>query len=957
VEPFLKQIAVHLYNTYGGNLQELCLVFPNRRASLYFNKYLSELAAKPIWAPSYETISSLMQQISGLQLTDSLNLIFELFPIYQEEKKTDESFDHFYFYGEMMVADFDDIDKYLVNAADLFRNLQEIKDFKDLFPYLEETQIEAIRRFWENFSVGSLTAQKQDFISIWEILFKIYSRLNGQLKEKGIAYEGMIYREAVNRIRENKKIELPYDRYIFVGFNALSVCEKDLFDFLKREGKAEFYWDYDEYFLSNPKHEAGFFMRKNIELFPSPDTPMTFTNLSKKKEISLINIASDLGQAKALPGILASLGAGLAEKPDQTAVVLADEHLLMPVIKSLPDSIPYVNVTMGYPVRQSPAYAFVHLLLRLQQHARQSEERIPSFFYKDVEALLSHPYVRIFPNEVINSIGDYIKKNNLIFFQLTDNIDIPPFLKKILNKQEGAVAVCKYILDILLDMAGLLNEDHETPTLEQKIETEYLYYLYLAINRLNDILISKCTNIGLPVFIRLLDKVTQPLRVPFSGEPLSGLQVMGILETRLLDFENIVVLSMNEGVLPKRTAAPSFIPYNLRRGFGLPTLEHQDAIYSYYFYRLLQRCNNAILVYNSRSDDAQTGEMSRFLMQLKYDSRFQVKEKTYVSRVNLHKISEIIIPSNDKIVAELKHYLFSDAKGYLSPSAVNTYVSCSLRFYFAYIAHIQEKTEVAEQVDQAVFGSILHKSMQILYTDFVSQTLSKESITAIRKNKENIHKAIVEALCNEFYNVGKSGTIPPIQGRNKVIVEIMEHYIDQLLNVDQNYAPFVLAELESKISVPITFDVDGLSLQVNLGGRIDRIDEKDGICRIVDYKTGKVDTSVKSIDSLFDPKENNRNSPALQLFLYSLLMLKSRKDKIVLQPTIIALRNIFDEEPTVPFAVNKIELTDFSTVAQEYEILLQTLFSTLFSKNSSFVQTADVRKCSFCPYIEICQRG
>jgi len=519
-----------------------------------------------------------------------------------------------------MLNDFDDIDKYLVNPEDLFKNLKSLKSIQDQFTYLSDEQIEAIKQFWQSFDPEKHSSHQDDFISIWNVLLNIYQSFNKRLNELGIAYEGMIYRDVTNKLKGNDIIGLTHQKYVFAGFNALNNCEKKLFNYLQNNKMADFYWDYDESYINNPYHEAGFFLRENISEFKAPvsfSSQNVFNSLLQEKNIEIISVPSDIGQTKVITKILQESTVNHIDSPNKTAIVLADEDLLVPILHSVPDSIDNVNITMGYPVNNTPIYSLLEHLIDLQKNAKATKTET-RFYYKNVLAVLSHQYVNSQFQEEANQLIQFIKTNNKI---VISNIELAScvFFQSLFIKVDSYQDLSEYLLNILHHIYNSLKKTGNEDTIHNpSLEKEYIYHIYLSINRLKEVLEEQNIPIKMETYIRLVRKIIRNLRVPFTGEPLSGLQIMGILETRLLDFENLFICSMSEGVLPKTEASLSFVPYSLRKGFGLPTIEHQDAIYAYYFYRLIQRAKNVTLMYNSSSDGMKTGEMSRFLYQLKF---------------------------------------------------------------------------------------------------------------------------------------------------------------------------------------------------------------------------------------------------------------------------------------------------------------------------------------------------
>ncbi len=952
---FLQYTATNLYARYEDKISELCIVFPNRRASLYFKKYLSELTDKPIWSPNTTTINELMQEISGLTLADNIKLLFELYTIYKRIKKSEESFDDFYFWGEMMLNDFDDIDKYLINPEDLFKNLKSLKSIQDQFTYLSDEQIEAIKQFWQSFEPEKYSGQQEDFISIWNILLNIYLDLNKHLKEHEIAYEGMIYRYVADMLKSTGTIELPHKKYVFVGFNALNNCEKKLFNYLQNNKLAEFYWDYDETYINNKLHESGLFLRDNIREYKVPESfsnQNIFKPFSEKKQIEIISVPSDIGQAKVITKALRDSKTNHVESPDKTAIVLADEDLLVPVLHSVPDSIDKVNITMGYPVSNTPVYSLLEHMIDLQKNARDTKSGT-TFYHKNVLAILSHQYLNSQFTKEANELIQFIKKNNRIVISDTE-LATCDFFRSIFVKINSYQGLSEYLLNILHHIYNSLKNTGKEATIHtSSLEKEYIYHIYLTINRMKDVLQEQNISVKMETYIRLVRKIIQNLRVPFTGEPLSGLQIMGILETRLLDFENLFITSLNEGILPKTEAALSFIPYNLRRGFGLPTIEHQDAIYAYYFYRLIQRAKNITLIYNPTSDRMQTGEMSRFLYQLKYESGFDIIEKSMRYDINITQPKEIIIEKTDEVNQKLGQYFSSNGgTKYLSPSALSNYMRCSLRFYFRYIAGLKEQDEITEEIDAPLFGNILHEAMDYLYKDFVNKEVSTEDLKKITKTQ--IDEAIDHAFKINYFKHDKVD----YSGKNIIIREVIEKYVNRVLKIDTGFAPFEVLSLEDTYETEVPVTANGTFEMVKLGGKIDRVDKLNDHIRILDYKTGGDKLEFKNIEALFSEKDSDRNSAVFQTFLYAKFYHDLKKPSLPITPGVYSARKLFEDnfEYKIFSKDSRSYINDYKQISDEYPEQLSQLIQKIFDPNEAFKQTKETRNCEYCPYRKICHR-
>lgn len=949
IEPFLKSVAEHLYRNNPNSLQDICLVFPNRRAGLFFSRHLATMIDNPIWMPPVRTIADLMKEISGYQTGDPLTLVFDLYKVYKEERKTAESFSDFYHWGEMLLADFDDIDKYLVDAKQLFRNIADLKDIDSMFE-LPEEQLAIIREFWKNIKLNEPGPVKEDFISVWKLLHNIYLKFGEVLRTKKVAYEGMMYRDVCRQIKTDDLLGLPFSRYAIIGFNALNECEKEFFKYLKKENIADFYWDYDDYYISNTWHEAGFFLRENLMMFPQPVGFAAKSNLTAPKNIDIISVPGDVGQAKIIPHILEQWGCCDTDLT-KTSIVLADEQLLIPVLSSLPEFVPDVNVTLGYPLKYTPVFSFFEAVTAMHRNARTTSEGIVRFYHRDVSALLNHPYIQAICGKEANDIlRDMITFNSV--FLLTAELSRHSYLAQLFQIKKEAKGFLDYLVTIGSETAYLLNKDAEDAS-NAHFNREYWLAFITSLNRLCDIIVQEKLELEMQVLIRIIRKMTSGISIPFKGEPLKGLQLMGVLETRSLDFANVVLLSANEGVLPKSEAAMSFIPYNLRRGFGLPTIEHQDAIFAYYFYRLIQRADNVALVYNGQGN-GRSGEMSRFLYQMKYEQAFQVNIRNQSFRVSLMNEQDITILKDEKVMKVL--YRFTSAAkdpGYLTPTALNAYLDCTLRFYYRYIAQIREAEDITEDIEGSMFGKLLHYAMEQVYSRKIGDVHSKEDLDVIQKDKAFIEECILQAFAAEFFK--KPGEKSVLHGKSLVVKEVLRKYIIRILEYDKELAPLVPVSFERQFQTYIQIN-NGLS--VKIGGKIDRIDLVGQAFRVIDYKTGKVNYKFDGIDSLFEVNGKRKNKEALQILLYSLLVSGDDefKDKTII-PGIYGLRDIFKKEFYHLIQIAKGPQVDrFDMVSEPYTEGLKRLLAHLFNPEEPFTKVADKKVCEFCDYRNICHR-
>ncbi len=955
---FLEHIAESLYKEFGNTLNRHCLVFPSRRAGLYFLKYLAKRIEKPVWSPSILTINELFRSYSSLQVAGSEILLFELYKVYSSLKKPAESFDEFYYWGDMLLNDFDDVDKYLVNSSLLFRNVLDIKNIDSQFGGLTEYQIEIIKRFWTNFEHDKPTEQKSGFISIWSVLTVLYNDFRNSLKSKNIAYEGMIFRDVAQNAAEICNTEDCWDLIHFIGFNALNECEKTLMTHFKTVGKARFYWDYDISYIEEGKlNSAGFFLRENLKKFGN-DMPSgwTYVTLLSKNAPDVrrrvIDTSSDVAQVKLVAQMLDGLDI-TKENAHHTAVVLADENLLMPILTSLPENLGDINITMGHPIKQTLVYTLLKHLMDLQRNC-DSSGGIIRFNYKDVVSILKHPLLFDKAGEQDNEFFKEIVSTNLTKIpadRFSKNEIHSVLFIKALTPQD----LSDYFKNILSLIANRIENKEKSQDIN--IINEFIYRVVLSINRLETIVKSVDVTFTPATYMSILDRMLRMQSVPFSGEPLSGIQIMGILETRTLDFKNLIVLSVNEGILPAVSAGSSYIPFSLREAFGLPSVNHQESIYAYHFYRLLQRAENVDLVYNSNSEGLRSGEMSRFIIQMKYNELLKPDFLDLNFSITSAVQHNEILERNEEHSKQLGS-LFLNQKGRpLSPSALNTWLSCRMKFFFRYIDRLKEPDTVSTDIDPAMLGNILHEIMKNIYQPYTGGSISPELLTSIIKNDEFLLSAINKGV-NEKYKAGRHDSA---SGNELIIGEVLMAYLRKILNYDKTLSPFSILNLEDSFVFEMPFLLNGTGAKILTGGKVDRIDKISGITRIVDYKTGTVSESVSSINDLFLEDRKKDTDGWFQTLLYCEAYL-STNPGITLRPSVYKIRKLNGGAQTDKLRIKtkgniEVVVDDYLTVREEFLNDLGLLIQTIFNNDEPFVKTKDLRgKCSFCPYRILCGR-
>jgi CRISPR/Cas system-associated exonuclease Cas4 (RecB family) len=946
MHPFLKQVADYLYTNHKAELSEYCLVFPGRRAGVFFTAYLNELVEKPILAPEIITINELISSLTDLQQVDPVSLVLKLQEVYSKETGHQEPLDEFFFWGEILLADFDEIDKYLLNADDLFRNISDLKELENQFDYLSEEQKQAIDEFWGNLDKVPHSFNKEKFITIWVKLAGIYHRFKSILKQNNLAYSGMIYREVADRFSYILP-QLTAKKYVFVGFNALNECEKTIFRKLDKLQKAMFFWDFEAFYLKDSGNEAGRFLRTNMVVFPAPHNFVPEKEIpSNGRKITLVSVPGNITQAQAinLPQVLESFPVN--DRFDNTAFVLADENLLIPVISSVGNRFTDINITMGYPFVNTPVYGFISQLISLQKNIRRSS-RSSVFYYKPVVAILNHQFL-VTPE--IKEFVSAIHRKNKVYINTAD-LNFNDSVRKIFATPESWRDILDYFLEVLKELSLKFDSGENE---QVKLEAEYLFQAFLAIQRLKDTL----TAINIPDFpvkilYRLLDQSLRRISIPFEGEPLTGLQIMGLLETRCLDFQNLVLFSANEGFLPKISVGQSFVPYHLRKGFGMPTYEDRDAMYAYYFYRLLHRSENAVIVYNSVTEGVASSEKSRFLYQLLYDSDFDVEELNLSFNFKGNSNEPIQVEaSNGHIQKLISNY----SKRNLSPSAINTYLDCKLKFYFKYIAGIKESDEVKEEIDAVLFGNLFHYAMELLYTPFLNKSVEASALKLLKGDKRKIDEIVRLAIGMKYYQLSQEEASKlKLTGQSILIASHINDYILQLLENDIRFAPFYLKSLEKEYAADFEVTSGANKFSVRIGGIIDRIDQTADGLRIIDYKTGRnLKLDFKDWSHLVDRKFADRRKEIFQTFIYSDI-LSREENQFPIYPLIYKLDNLFADDfiPNVVFQGQKVI---YQQVKNEFTDIFAEVLTEMFNVGNVYSQTSDSKKCGYCAYNKMCRR-
>ena len=959
MESFLKLVAADLYKHTEGNLAHTAVVFPNKRAGLFFNEYLAQESDSPIWSPAYVSISELFRSLSPWEVGDPVKLVCELYKIFRRETQSTETLDDFYFWGEMLISDFDDADKNRVDTDKLFSNLQDLRNIMDDYTFIDDEQEEAIRQFFQNFSIERRTALKERFISLWNVLGNIYKGFRESLASQNIAYEGMMYRHVIEHLDVDK---LPYEKYVFVGFNVLNKVEHTLFTQLKDAGKAVFYWDYDEFYMKENRqavtHEAGEFIRRNLRDFPSPLSGELFKNLSKPKEVHYIASSTENAQARYLPQWIRN---NLTTPEKETAVVLCNEALLQPVLHSLPAEVKHVNITMGFPLSQTPVYSFLIALLELHTHGFNFKSG--RYTFQSVVTLLKHPYTRQLTGQA-ELLEKELTRNNR-FYPLPGELGKDEFLTRLFTPLSGNLNLCIRLSETLQQVASIYQANtsgtEDTDAFNQ-LYRESLFKAYTTINRFRTLIEEDELTVQSETFRRLLVKVLSTTNIPFHGEPAIGMQVMGVLETRNLDFRHLVLLSVNEGQLPKSGGDSSFIPYNLRKAFGMTSIEHKIAVYAYYFYRLLQRAERITLIYNTSSDGLNRGEWSRFMLQFLIEWPHPITRQFLEAGQSPQGTSSITVEKTPDVMRQMQS-LFdvrANPKAKFSPSALNYYLDCPLKFYYRYVAGLSAPDEVSAEIDSATFGSIFHYAAEHIYKDLTThgKVINKEALETLLRNEVKLQDYVDTAFKKLFFNVPQNEK-PEYNGVQLINSAVIARYLKQLLQNDLRYAPFTFIASEMEVDEPIDIQTPKGVIKSRIGGIIDRMDSKDGTLRIVDYKTGGDADTPPHVESLFIP-DKKRSNYVFQTFLYAAIMCR-KQPTMKIAPALLYIHRAATEtyspviqmgEPRKP----KEAVEDFSKYEKEYRERLQGLLEEIFNPEKSFTQTEIIEKCTYCDFKALCKR-
>ena len=958
MEPFLKIVAEDLYSKFGAEngLADVTVVFPNRRARLFFDDCIAACSTQPIWSPQYTTIEELFHSQSDLRPADRIEMVTLLHKIYLEELHSDESLDSFWSWGELMLADFDDVDRNLAPADQLFSLLREQRELTDT-SFLTDAQKEALKQFFGEMKNSKPTRLHERHMAIWSVLGNIYNRFTQQLSDRGLGYNGMIQRRVIEHLDTDR---LTARKYVFVGFNSLDKAERALFKAIQGAGKALFYWDYDPaYTNSNIRHEAGRFLRDNLKEFPN-ELPAEVFQSTHKAKLTIVETSTDNAQARFIPQWLDSLGLE-AKAGRETAIVLADESLLQPVLHSVPqDKVANVNITMGYNLTETSLYSLVSALLDMQRLAARNKGR---YSIQTLSRVLGNPLTAALSKDA-PSILEELRKSRRMFPDTTALIGNSE-IAVLFTPTTDNLSLLQYLLTVFKAFMPVIRE-RDDDTLFQPLNQEALYRIYTQINRLHSLVEQGGLQLQTETLCRLIRSILSSTTVPFHGEPAVGMQIMGLIETRNLDFKNVLLLSAQEGTLPKSGQNASFIPYNIRLAFGLTTMQDKSAVSSYNFHHLIQRADNVTMVYNGNADapGIGKGQISRYLLQLIVSGRDIERKLLKSDRLD----SAPVVLSVNKTPKVLEQLCRTYQETTLSPSALNKYMDCKLKYYLAQIAGLRKPDDTDTEIDYAMFGTLFHKSAELAYNELAKQgngTITREAILSLLSDKKRLIGFVQDAFTIDYFDKKKIA-LADYSGIQTINYEVIAQYLRQILQMDADmYAPFTYEASESrKYEYPIQVDDPlnkGSQYTVRLKGIIDRMDSKDGILRIVDYKTGKDKGTPKSISDLFPPtKYKYRNSQAFQILYYAYIMShQPQYSAHKLAPVLLFTRS--SSKPTkedIYFSIGDNVIYDFKTqCGQEFEEKLKTTISELFNPDIAFDPTDDEEACKNCDFKNLCGRN
>lgn len=953
---FLHKVSDYIFTSFGDKTEELCIVLPNRRAGLFLKKHLAERAGKPLWSPQIFSIEDFIWELSGLKQADQAEQLFVFYSVYKEaEGEKADTFDNYCRWAPTLLNDFNETDSYLADTEKLFGNLGDIRAI-------------------ENWSLGGpgLTDFQKQYIHFWSSIGGWYRLYKERLLKENLAYPGLAYRLVAETIGQ-RVADRKWHKIIFAGFNALSTAEEKIFSVLRENGKADLLWDTDRYYLEDTANEAGRFLRQYRGKYfrPLPGAPTHFSHTedllsTESKTVTVAGVARMVSQAKAAAHFLGTLNPATRYSTD-TAIVLCDEMLLLPLLHALPEDAQNINITMGFPLRATPVASLVMALFRLHINARRfnivTREGELKYYHADLTRLVRHPYIRqLFSSSALaERIDEYLAQRNIIFCsaghiarELTMDDETREKLGALLTPWENAgealdgIAKLGAMLRPVFAVKTKTNEDEPAPF---NIEVEYLFQLHLILKRARTLHDKWQITGELSSLRALIEQQLASSSLPFYGEPLAGLQVMGLLETRTLDFENVVLLSANENILPGGKTQHTFIVFDLRKHFGLPVWDDKDAVSAYHFYRLLQRAKNVFIVHNTDQDTFGNREKSRFVTQLLHELPVKNKNARIEEIVFDAGFPEapgtaapIIVPKSERVREKLDALA---AKG-LSPSLLNSYRSCTLQFYFHYVAGLREPDEVEELIGADTLGTIIHKTLEELYKPAIGQPLAASFFDEARKKAPHV----CEAMFAKIYSTEESS-----YGKNLLAKKVATRYVTSYLDAEKKKLasqPGAPVPTVAALETDLKFSVSVAGKTIVLSGQADRIDTTDRAVTLIDYKTGKAERKELRIQEWIEISDNPVIGKSFQLLMYAWLYSRMTGNTLPVSSGIVSFRKLNDGFLNVSTPDGDFILPQ--TLLRFEEALLE-LLESLFDEEKDFVQTEDLTICRICAFNAVCRRN
>ncbi len=927
---FLDKIAKVLIENYSGKLTNTIVVLPNKRAKIFLVQALTKQVTTNILSPQIISIEEFIQDIASIRNIDSIELLFEFYEVYLSitEKQNQQSFEIFANWAKTLLQDFNEIDRYLLDPIYVLSYLKDIEDIKKWGIELENK-----------------TQLLENYIDFWKLLPHYYQSLYTHLLNKGIGYQGLIYREAVNNLNQYSD-SIREKQFVFAGFNALNSAEERIIQYLISSDQANIYWDVDQTFLNDPFHDAGLFVRRfksSWKHYKSNPFEWVVDDFSQSKNIQVIGTPKTIGQAKITGSIIENI---INQNPnttlDKVAVVLGEETVLVPLLYSLPSSVGALNITMGYSSTNNPAQILIAKLFKMHTNALSRNTKSYVMYYKDVLDILTHPLVE--PYAKTSKLVNIINQNNYTFITYNKLRDLNPNRSSLFDLlfqkwENGSIVILKIISTLLQTIKTNLSNDTE----EDKITKAFVYSIFKVINKLinyylkhkhidevdNDN-IEKTSNEysnKIKTLYTIYKQVIDLAEVSFEGEPLNGLQIMGVLESRVLDFETVIVTSMNEGKFPAGKSQNSFIPYDVKRELGLPTFKEKDAIYTYHFYHLLQRAKNIYLIYNTESEGLDAGEKSRFITQLEVEkqAKHSLTHEIYNAVLPKTAYLPMVIPKSEAVMLRLKEI----AENGFSPSTLTSYIRNPIDFYFQKILRISEVEEVEENIALNTLGTIIHETLEALYTPFIGKFLSENDILGC-------FKLLDAEVLKQFKLVYKEGEIK--KGKNLLAFEVAKRNVSNFLKVElgsiKNGETIKILHLEKGCERILKHP--SLPFPIKIAGKVDRIEERNGVIRIIDYKTGKVEKTNVTLKSWKGLTDEIKNDKIIQVLAYAFMYENEANGKQI-EAGIISFKNLKSGFLPFSFKEGKEETTIISeAILNNYLEEMVMLLNTILDETKPF---------------------